>query len=92
MPFRKLSVAASAAKSVASRVRSYQAKAADSGTFGSFGRSRDSRLIAGVCGGIAEALNVSPMLVRGLMVASCVLPGPQFLLYIAAWILIPQKG
>ncbi len=53
-------------------------------------RSRRHRIIAGVCGGIAERLNVSPIVVRILAVLSCALPGPQFLIYILMWILVPN--
>ncbi len=49
------------------------------------------RMIAGVCAGIADRLGVSRGLVRLLFVLSCVLPGPQILLYIALWILMPQS-
>jgi phage shock protein C len=30
--------------------------------------------------------------VRVLFVLSCALPGPQFILYIALWILMPSAG
>ncbi len=53
-------------------------------------RSRRHRIIAGVCGGIAERLNVPPTVVRILAVLSCALPGPQFLIYILMWILVPN--
>jgi len=33
---------------------------------------------------------VSPNVMRLVFVISCVLPGPQFLLYIALWILMPS--
>ena len=53
-------------------------------------RSRRHRMIAGVCGGIAEKYNMSPTTVRVIAVISCILPGPQFLIYILLWILIPN--
>lgn len=43
-----------------------------------------------MCGGLAEYLGWSANLVRILFVVSCLLPGPQFLLYIALWIFIPK--
>ena len=49
------------------------------------------RLIAGVCAGIADRFGVSRGLVRFLFIASCLLPGPQFLVYLALWILIPSE-
>lgn len=53
-------------------------------------RSRKHRIIAGVCGGIAERYNMSPNAVRLLALLSCILPGPQFVLYILLWILMPN--
>jgi phage shock protein C len=53
-------------------------------------RSRNNRLLAGVCGGIAEYFGWDPTAVRLVLIASCLLPGPQLVAYLAAWILIPQ--
>jgi phage shock protein C len=53
-------------------------------------RSRKHRIIAGVCGGIAEEYNMSPTTVRLLALLSCLLPGPQFILYIVIWIMVPK--
>jgi phage shock protein C len=53
-------------------------------------RSRKHRIIAGVCGGIAEKYNISPTTVRFLALLSCLLPGPQFIIYIVMWIIIPK--
>ena len=54
---------------------------------------RDSRnkVIAGVCSGIAERFGWSPNLVRLLFVLSCILPGPQFLVYVVLWVMIPSE-
>jgi phage shock protein C len=54
-------------------------------------RSRKNRYIAGVCGGIAEYFGVDPTLVRLLTLLSILIPGPQFILYIVAWIVIPEE-
>ncbi|MGH8933584.1 MAG: PspC domain-containing protein [Egibacteraceae bacterium] len=54
-------------------------------------RPAQGRMIAGVCAGIADRLGLPRWLVRLLFVLSCVLPGPQIVLYIALWILIPQS-
>jgi phage shock protein C len=54
-------------------------------------RSRSRRLVGGVCGGIAEYFGWDPMLVRLVFVASLLLPGPQVLLYLVAWIVIPYE-
>jgi phage shock protein PspC (stress-responsive transcriptional regulator) len=54
-------------------------------------RPRSGRVIGGVCAAIARQFGVSPLVVRVLFVASCILPGPQFLLYIALWIIVPEE-
>lgn len=53
-------------------------------------RPNNGRMIAGVCAGIARRFGLSPFLVRLLFVVSCLLPGPQFIIYIAMWILVPS--
>ncbi len=56
-------------------------------------RSRENRMIAGVCGGIAEWLDWDPTLVRILFVlvsiASAAFPG--ILVYLLMWILMPEQ-
>lgn len=54
-------------------------------------RSRNHRVIAGVCGGIAEWLGWSPLLVRVLWVI--LTPTTLFaggVLYLLLWLLMPQ--
>ncbi|MDF2968635.1 MAG: phage shock protein PspC [Nocardioidaceae bacterium] len=53
-------------------------------------RPRD-RWIAGVCSGLARRFGMSPNVMRLIFVISCALPGPQFLLYIALWIVMPSE-
>jgi phage shock protein PspC (stress-responsive transcriptional regulator) len=53
-------------------------------------RPRD-RVIAGVCSGLARRFGMSPNTMRLIFVVSCVLPGPQFLVYVALWILMPSE-
>ena len=53
-------------------------------------RPSRGRLIAGVCAGLARRFDMKPWQVRALFVISCLLPGPQFLLYIALWIFLPS--
>ena len=55
-------------------------------------RSRDDRVIAGVCGGIARYFNIDPVLVRVGAVALVFLGGAGLLAYIAAVLLIPNEG
>ncbi len=49
------------------------------------------RLVAGVCAGIARRFGWSTTTVRLVFVVSCLLPGPQVLLYVALWVLIPSE-
>ena len=55
-------------------------------------RPRHNRVIAGVCAGIAARFGLSPLTVRVLFLLSCLLPGPQFLVYLALWVLLPQEA
>jgi phage shock protein PspC (stress-responsive transcriptional regulator) len=54
-------------------------------------RPRDGRIIAGVCAGLARRFGLGAWTVRLLAILSCLLPGPQFLVYIALWILMPDE-
>jgi phage shock protein C len=54
-------------------------------------RSRKSRLLAGVCGGVAEYLNLDPTIIRLVWVLFSLLFGFGVLAYIVAWILIPSN-
>ncbi|GAB2584782.1 PspC domain-containing protein [Microlunatus antarcticus] len=57
----------------------------------SLSRPHNGRVIAGVCAALGNRFGMSPFLVRVIFVASLLLPGPQFLIYIAGWILIPDE-
>jgi phage shock protein PspC (stress-responsive transcriptional regulator) len=54
-------------------------------------RPRRGRLIAGVCAALARRFGMKPSRVRLLFVLSCLLPGPQVLLYVALWIILPAE-
>ena len=54
-------------------------------------RPRDDRWIAGVCAGLGRRFGLSPGMVRLIFLVSCLLPGPQFLIYIVLWALIPSE-
>ncbi|WP_280203316.1 PspC domain-containing protein [Nocardia cyriacigeorgica] len=56
-----------------------------------FTRSTSDKWIAGVCGGIAEYFGWNANIVRLAFVLSCLLPGPQFLVYLVLWNIIPKK-
>lgn len=54
-------------------------------------RNTSDRWIGGVCSGLADYFGIDATLVRILFVASIVLPGPQLLLYLVLWLVIPQR-
>ena len=53
-------------------------------------RSRNNRMIAGVCGGIGEYFNVDSTLIRLGFVALSFLAGGGLMVYIIAAIIIPS--
>ncbi len=54
-------------------------------------RPRDNRWIGGVCAGLGRRFGMAPNMVRLIFVLSCLLPGPQFLLYLMLWIIMPNE-
>ena len=54
-------------------------------------RSRKERWVAGVCGGLGEYLNLDPALMRLLWVIFTFFGGAGLLVYIIAWIIIPEE-
>ncbi len=54
-------------------------------------RSKKNRVIAGVCGGIAEYFNVDPTIIRLLWILFALAFGSGILAYIIAWVIIPEK-
>ncbi|MGZ6643111.1 MAG: PspC domain-containing protein [Solirubrobacteraceae bacterium] len=55
-------------------------------------RSQRERVIAGVCGGIAEYFRIDPVIVRVAAVALVFAGGAGALLYLAAILLVPREG
>ena len=56
-------------------------------------RSRNNRIIAGVCGGLGEFFGISPIWFRlGFLIA--LIPGgvPGLLIYLLCWIIIPNAS
>lgn len=51
----------------------------------------NERWIAGVCSGLARRFGVSPTTMRLIFVVSCLLPGPQFVVYIVLWVMMPSE-
>ena len=54
-------------------------------------KSADNKLLAGVCGVVAEYFGIDPTLVRLGWVLFCALGGSGFLAYIIAAIIIPEQ-
>ena len=54
-------------------------------------RSRKDKMIAGVCGGFAEYLNIDPVLVRIAWIAFTFLGGSGLIVYIIGIIIIPEN-
>jgi phage shock protein PspC (stress-responsive transcriptional regulator) len=55
-------------------------------------RPTEGRMIGGVCAGLARRFGTSANTMRVIFLVSCLLPGPQFLIYLALWILMPSEG
>ena len=54
-------------------------------------RSKKSKMLAGVCGGIAEYFDVDPVLVRLLFVLLALMGFAGIILYLVAWLIIPES-
>lgn len=54
-------------------------------------RSGENKMLAGICGGIAEYLNVDPTIIRLLWILFCFAGGAGLLFYLIAWIIIPRN-
>ncbi len=56
-------------------------------------RSREDRMLAGVCGGLGEYFNIDATLVRlGFAFVFFVGAGSPFLLYLLLWLIVPEAG
>lgn len=53
-------------------------------------RPRDDRMIGGVCAALGRRFGIDSRWVRVAFVASLLLPGPQVLIYLIAWMAIPS--
>ncbi|WP_227984244.1 PspC domain-containing protein [Nocardia spumae] len=54
-------------------------------------RSTSDKWIGGVCGGLADYFGWNANIIRLLFVLSCLLPGPQFIIYLVLWLIIPKQ-
>jgi phage shock protein PspC (stress-responsive transcriptional regulator) len=55
-------------------------------------RPRRGRLLAGVAAGLGQRFGVSPWVPRVIFVLSLFLPGPQFLVYVVLWAVMPSES
>ncbi len=55
-------------------------------------KKEDGKKIAGVCGGIAEYLNMDPTLIRLAWALFCLLGGSGLLIYIVAAFVMPNES
>jgi len=53
-------------------------------------RSRDPRVLGGVCAGVGRAYGLDPVVLRILVVALVFAGGSGLVLYVAAWLVLPQ--
>jgi phage shock protein C len=54
-------------------------------------RSKTDRVLARVCGGLAQYFNVDATLIRVLFVLLAVLGGAGLVVYVAMWIIVPNQ-
>ena len=54
-------------------------------------RPQQGKVIAGVCAGLAQRFGWNANVVRLLFLLSCLLPGPQFVIYLVLWVLMPDE-
>jgi phage shock protein PspC (stress-responsive transcriptional regulator) len=54
-------------------------------------RNTDDQMIAGVCSGIAEYVNVDPTAIRLAFLLLLFVGGGGLLVYLAMWIIMPEK-
>jgi phage shock protein PspC (stress-responsive transcriptional regulator) len=54
-------------------------------------RPRRGRVLGGVCAALARRFGTTAWRVRAIFIVSCLLPGPQLLLYVALWIILPSE-
>jgi phage shock protein PspC (stress-responsive transcriptional regulator) len=53
-------------------------------------RPREGRMIAGVAAGLADRFGMERGIMRLIFVLSMILPGPQILIYLVLWVIIPE--
>ncbi|UUX92703.1 PspC domain-containing protein [Methanoplanus endosymbiosus] len=54
-------------------------------------RTKDDRILAGVCSGIGRGLDIDPNIVRIVFVVMTLAYGAGIIAYIAGWVLLPDE-
>ncbi len=54
-------------------------------------RSRDNRVLAGVCSGLGNFMGIDPVVIRIAVVLLMFLAGMSLWVYIIMWLLIPEE-
>jgi phage shock protein C len=54
-------------------------------------RSRTDRVLGGVCSGVGKFFDIDPVIVRLIWAAAIFAAGTGFILYIIAWVIIPEE-
>lgn len=55
-------------------------------------RPKEGRVLAGVAAGLADRFGMSRTTMRVIFVVSMLLPGPQILIYLVLWVIIPEEA
>ncbi|WED41825.1 PspC domain-containing protein [Legionella cardiaca] len=54
-------------------------------------RSRRERMIAGVCGGLAQYFGMDPTIMRLIFIVCLLLGGSAILVYLIMWLIVPLE-
>ena len=55
-------------------------------------RSRNQRMVAGVCGGLADYFNIDATVIRVLFLVLAVFGGTGLVVYLVMWIIVPDSS
>jgi phage shock protein C len=56
-------------------------------------RSRNDRMVAGICAGVAKYFGIDVTVVRVIVAVVCIITGGAGILaYLVAWAIIPEEG
>lgn len=55
-------------------------------------RSRENRILGGICGGIGDYLHIDPSLIRIFFIIFFIANGAGLFIYLLLWLILPQQG